>query len=319
VELAENANRHYGFPRMVRAKNGDLLLFYRVGTTHAYDRSSIALRRSTDDGASWSQQRIIWRDGSGISAHNPVPLVTDDGRVILWVSRYRYTSNPGVHHGILWAVSDDHGETWSQFTTFDSSRLSYFVTDAIHTSDGLLAASVDFASNGIDQAHVVIRHSEDDGRNWSVISHLSLPNENIGDEVALIEVSPGTILAIMRDRHGGNTYNYWSTDGGHTWSSRTSIGAALDAQLQRPVLTRLDSDTIVLSGRERSNRQMVFYVSRDNGQSFAERYVLDNYSNEGGYSTAVVTGPQSVLFSWYSDEGGLVGLPDIKLATIDIL
>ena len=52
VLITDSVDRHYGFPRLVRVQNGDLLLFYRVGTTHAYDDSAIAMRRSCDNGAS---------------------------------------------------------------------------------------------------------------------------------------------------------------------------------------------------------------------------------------------------------------------------
>ena len=48
--ITNSVERHYGFPRLVRAQNGELLLFYRIGTTHAYDDSAIAMRRSSDRG-----------------------------------------------------------------------------------------------------------------------------------------------------------------------------------------------------------------------------------------------------------------------------
>src|SRR5436189_3243923 len=62
---------HYGFPRLVRAANGRLLLFYRVGNEHAAGNSSIGLRHSTDDGRTWSDERTVWRGPDGVSAHNP--------------------------------------------------------------------------------------------------------------------------------------------------------------------------------------------------------------------------------------------------------
>ena len=45
ILVTDTASRHYGFPRMVRACNRDLLLFYRAGTTHAYDDAVIEMRR----------------------------------------------------------------------------------------------------------------------------------------------------------------------------------------------------------------------------------------------------------------------------------
>ena len=96
VRLAKSPEVHYGFPRMVRTANSDLLLFYRVGTMHARDRSSIVLTRSCDDGKTWSRQRILRTDAPGFSAHNPVPFVTARGRVILWASRFQFSTMPPV-------------------------------------------------------------------------------------------------------------------------------------------------------------------------------------------------------------------------------
>ena len=84
VLITNSVEAHYGFPRMVRAQNADLLLFYRVGTTHAYDDAAIAMRRSSDNGMSWSGEEILWRCEAGFSAHNPVAIVASNGKVILW-------------------------------------------------------------------------------------------------------------------------------------------------------------------------------------------------------------------------------------------
>ena len=51
--IAVDPKVHYGFPRLIEAKDGRLLLFYRVGTSHAKDSSTIAMRTSLDEGASW--------------------------------------------------------------------------------------------------------------------------------------------------------------------------------------------------------------------------------------------------------------------------
>ena len=45
-----------------RVKNGDVLVFYRVGKSHAYDHSQIAMRRSRDVGKTWSEERILYAD-----------------------------------------------------------------------------------------------------------------------------------------------------------------------------------------------------------------------------------------------------------------
>ena len=135
-DVAASSDIHYGFPRMVRAQNGNLLVFYRVGTSHAYDYSQIAMRRSRDVGKTWSEERILHTDPKrDHSVHNPVAFVTKAGRVILWVSSYGFESEPKTRDPGYWSWSDDHGETWAPFVRFDHdpSRSVYYVTDVYQT------------------------------------------------------------------------------------------------------------------------------------------------------------------------------------------
>ena len=99
--ITNSVERHYGFPRLVRAQNGELLLFYRIGTTHAYADSAIGMRRSSDSGVSWSSERILWQCEEGYIAHNPVCINGAQGRVILWASRYQYGLN--LRHPCWWS------------------------------------------------------------------------------------------------------------------------------------------------------------------------------------------------------------------------
>lgn len=319
VRLAAAADVHYGFPRMVKAANGDLLLLYRVGTSHASDDSAIALRISTDEGQSWSDERILWRDQAGTSAHNPVALVTPSGRIVLWVSRYEYSQTPAVRRPCLWSTSEDHGRTWSEFRQFDASsqRSCYYMTDAIVASDGLLAANATFPPGGVGACYTTIWHSADDGQTWTVRSNLTAPQENLGDEVALLETTPGTILCLLRDRRRQGIWRLWSVDGGRTWSPREQMVASLGL-LQRPLLTRLDDHTLLLTGRDAKGKQVVAYVSRDNGQSFGQRQVLDQYRVDGAYTAAARLGADRILLCWYSDGHTQPGKPDILLATLSL-
>jgi hypothetical protein len=320
VRVAASREAHFGFPRMIRTKNGDLVLFYRVGQSHAYDRSSIAIRRSTDDGKSWTTQRILRTDVPGYSAHNPVPLLTAGGRIVLWVSRYEFAKRPTVRHAGVWASSNDDGKTWSKFTRFDAdtTRSSYYITDAIRTSFGLLAGSATFPPSGVGNCYVQIWHSADDGKTWAVRSNLTLPEENLGDEVALFEMDANRVLCLLRDRRRKDIYRLWSTDGGKTWSKRERLRNMFDCAFQRPVLTRINKNTFLVTGRDMERRQTVAYVSRDGCRTFGERHVLDTYQRDGAYTSGVLVDKNTVLLTWYSDEGSAALKPDIKLARLTI-
>lgn len=314
---------HYGFPRLIRAANGRLLLFYRVGNEHAAGNSSIGLRHSTDDGKTWSEERTVWRGPSGVSAHNPVAVVTRSGDVVLWISRYVFREKGHERQHCLWCRSMDHGDTWSEPVQFDldAKRSCYYMVDAIQTTDGLLATDAAFPPTGAGSCYVQAWHSKDDGRTWNVVGQLTKPDENMGDETALLETEPDTILCLLRHRGKAHpeieaTWRLWSKDGGRTWSERENVKPMLGV-LQRPFLTRLDENTVLLSGRG-EGRTTVAYLSRDNGRTFGDRFLLDKYQGEGGYTAAVPLDARSVVMAWHSDEGMKKSEPDIKVATLKV-
>lgn len=312
MQVTDSPSVHYGFPRLVRAAGGDLLLFYRIGTTHAYDDATIGMRRSVDDGASWGDGTVLRTCREGFSAHNPVALVADDGRVILWSSRYEY--GPALRHPCWWSASEDDGHTWSTWTVFDPSdeHSCYYVTDAIHTTEGLLASDATFPASGKGPCHTRIHFSGDGGRSWTCRSLLTPDDQNLGDEAALMETPKGTILCIQRDRARADVFRSWSRDGGHTWSPRESIRDMLDCVLQRPFLTRLGGDSYLLSGRDFTRKQVVVYLSADGGRSFGQRLELDDYQKDGGYTSAVRLDSGECLIVWYSDSHALPLRPDIR-------
>lgn len=310
--VTDAAPVHYGFPRVVRAGNSDLLLFYRVGTSHAYDDAAIAMRRSADDGQSWSDQTILRSREEGFSAHNPVALVATDARVILWSSRYEY--GPSLRHPCWWSTSADDGHNWAAWTVFDESdqHSCYYVTDAIHTAHELLACDATFPASGEGPCHTRIHASADDGASWTCRSALTAPGENLGDEAALMETAPDRILCVQRDRARADVFRTWSSDGGRTWSDRQSICQMLDCVLQRPFLTRMADDSYLLSGRDYTRKQVVAYLSTDGGDTFGQRLVLDTYQKDGGYTTAIPLNSGECLLLWYSDSHTDPLQPDIK-------
>jgi hypothetical protein len=321
-DVVSSREVHYGFPRMVRAKNGNLLVFYRVGTSHAYDYSRIAVRRSRDLGKTWSEERILHADPKrDHSSHNPVAFVTRAGRVILWVSSYGFQSQPRSRDPGYWSWSDDDGETWAPFRRFDNdpSRSVYYITDVYQTSDRILAAGTTFPPTGseTEDAYTLLWASQA-GREWRELSQLTSPNEDHGDEVALMETEPGTILCLLRARrqtgqdHSPAIFRLWSHDGGKTWSERENIYDMLGCTLQRPFLTRLDESTLLLTGRDLERKRIVAYVSADNGRTFEQRHVLDHYQEDGGYTTGLELDANRVLLLYYSDSSSAPLMPDIK-------
>lgn len=315
--IADDPKVHYGFPRLIRAADGRLLLFYRVGVSHAQDPAAIGMRTSLDVGQTWSAEQILHKDPDGYCAHNPVAAVAPDGRLLLFVSRYDWQANRRLH--MLWSHSDDHGETWAPFAQFDTdaSRSSYYMTDVITTPRGMFGGSATFAASGVGSPHDLIWHSLD-GRQWQVLSRLTEPSANRGDEVAFLGTGDGRFDLMLRDRRRCATYRFRSTDAGRTWGPEEDLGHMVEI-LQRPFYTRLTEDVVLLSGRDCKRRLVVVFVSRDGGKTFGERHVIDSYTADGAYTSAVRLTDSRALMVYYADTPTTRGKPDVKQVTLTVL
>ncbi len=319
--IASEPGKHFGFPRMVRAKDSSLLLFYRVGTTHAWDAAINVMRRSRDEGATWTAEREVSRGSDAEHGSiNAVPLVTPAGRILLWVSDIFIAKPPYRRDPNYWRWSDDHGETWSPLIRFDPdpNRSTYYVTDAIPVSDGLLAGAATFPPGGVGNCYTVMWHSADGGKTWSVRSLLTKPDENRGDEVGLLETAPGEVLCLLRVRKGKGLSQFRSKDNGRTWTEGENLGEMLGCTLQRPVLTRLSRTRVLLTGRDFERRQVVAYLSEDNGRTWKGRTVIETYQKDGAYTSCVPLKDGAILMAYYSDAAGEPLKPEIKTVRLRI-
>ncbi len=314
--IAVDPKVHYGFPRLIRAGDGRLLLFYRVGKSHASDPATIAVRQSRDDGANWSEERIIHRDPDGYSAHNPVAVTAADGRVLLFVSSYNFRDRRKLP--MYWSHSDDHGETWAPFSRFDTdpSRSTYYMTDIERTEVGLFGMSAGFAPDARTQCHNLFWFSPD-GRDWKLRSMQTRPEENRGDEVDIFHTEGDRFMVFHRDRRQQTTWRVRTEDAGRTWSEREDLGNQVEI-LQRPFITRLTESQVLLSGRDRKRALVVVYVSRNGGATFGERHVIDSYSADGAYTSAVRLNDRQALLVYYGDRPESRGKPDLRQVTLTV-
>ena len=92
---------------LLRAANGDLLIVYADKTPEMKARGMV-LRRSSDDGQTWSPRQPITPDNGNIhQANNACLLALKSGRIVLAMREYV--------DGIRWPYalfSDDDGRTW---------------------------------------------------------------------------------------------------------------------------------------------------------------------------------------------------------------
>jgi len=101
VTIAEDADRHFGFPGAAMLKNGDIVVVFREGKTHGNDVSGrICLSRSKDGGRTWLPRVKVF-DRPDFDDRDPSIIQTSKGPVLL------------LSNNCL-CISEDFGKTWSE-------------------------------------------------------------------------------------------------------------------------------------------------------------------------------------------------------------
>ena len=250
------AKGDYGYdtfriPAIIKAANGDLIAFAEARKNGAGDTGDIDLvmRRSSDNGKSWGEMRVIWDDGVNVCG-NPAPVVdAESGRLLLLL-----TWNDGRDperainkrtsidtRRVFVTCSEDNGYNWStpREITADTKdpQWTWYATGPCHAIQmrkgphkGRLIVPCDHGVFGGHYASHII-YSDDGGESW----HLG-GDVGDGNESTVCEVGHGRLLLNMRaNRKRKDSSNPWrltaiSKDGGMSFTK-----AVLDKNLPEPV------------------------------------------------------------------------------------
>jgi len=233
---------NYRIPSLIVSPAGTVLAFCEGREGGDSGDINLLLKRSEDNGKTWSKEQIIWDDESN-SCGNPCPVVDEEtGRIWLFM-----TWNDGEDHESkiiqktskfarlpYSCYSDDDGITWSAPTDISSTcrdtTWGWYATGpgfGIQVKKGKFEGrmiipanhSYDDADGNIRGgpygygAHVLI--SDDHGKTWRNSKSIH-PGCN---ESQVVELIDGTLMMNMR------SYNEKycrasaiSTDGGESWS-----------------------------------------------------------------------------------------------------
>jgi len=216
---------YYGYriPALAVTTKGTILAICE-GRKHSFSDAGdidLVLKRSTDNGTTWSPQQVIWNDG-GKTCGNPTVVVDRDTGAI-WLASCQNNSK------VFIIRSADDGETWGtprEITAeVKKSDWSWYATgpgSGIQIERGPHKGRLVFPCDHIEKeskryySHVF--YSDDHGKSWKLGG--TTPDHKV-NECEVVELADGRLLLNMRNYAGRNSRQIaFSEDGGETWKDQ---------------------------------------------------------------------------------------------------
>jgi predicted neuraminidase len=162
-------------PVLFQDPDGSLQLFYKVGPSPATWWGMVI--RSTDEGRNWSKPQRLPDGILGPIKNKPVRLTNGD-----WLSPSS-TERPGDLWALHFERSSDKGKSWTATPPVSSPvRLDAIQPSILFHKDGSLEAVA-----RTRQGLVAMSWSKDDGRSWSPLAAIDLPNPNSGTDAVTLK------------------------------------------------------------------------------------------------------------------------------------
>lgn len=330
IKTISQTSDYCGWPTVTKSKSGELLLVYSGGREgHICPFGRIELRRSSDNGKTWSDAQVVVdsilddRDAGIVQTSKGTLLITwftstawmkqqdknpqwQKMREAINLQEYRYqnikkhfkSSKASVAQ---WMIrSEDNGKTWSE---------PYLVPmmsphGPITTSEGRLLLA------GKRKNFIGLCESTDDGKTWHLVSRIQPMqghDSRLYHELHIVEAVDGTLIVHIRNHN--KTYHYEtlqteSKDGGKSWTKPHSIGV----WGYPSHLLRLKDNKLLMTygyrGSQRKpsdNNRLESRISTDNGKTWSDPVIVaDNlYSWDFGYPTTVELDNNKLLTIWY--------------------
>ena len=298
----------YRIPSVVCAKSGAVLAFAEARKTRSDQaENKLVLKRSPDDGRTWSPLQIIADQGAA-SLNNPCAVVEQpSGRVFLAYQSYPVggsefdkTLQPGCTGDKIvraWLMqSDDEGLTWStpRDITPSVKRPTEVTTLASGPGTGIQLTRgphagrliIPFNEGPPGLWNVYAAFSDDGGKTWQQgqrppgahVSNSKGAPASLVNEVQMVELQDGSVLLNSRSWAGHRLRKVAvSRDGGVTWSAIKDDPALREPRCMASVLRySFDKSVILFSNPDASDRNHgTIRASFDEGKTWPVKKVLE--------------------------------------------
>ena len=304
VDLFDNSMNSevfcYRIPSLVTTTNGTLIAAIDERNNSCGDLKwnrdiNIVIRKSFDDGKTWTKIEKIVDYPLGRSASDPSMIVDKKTNEIFLFFNYMDLDNAKDIYRLMVIKSSDNGENWSEPIEITNNIIKkgwekdfMFITSGrgIQTKDGTLLHCLVNLNKG---THVF--GSKDHGKSWFLIDTPLSP----GDESKIVELSNGNWLVNSRVNSNDSRYSHISKDNGQTWATYKN------KDLQDPgcnaSLVKYDELLLFTNAFDSKYRKnLSLSISKDQGRTWAKNQTI--YKGESAYSsmTKLKNGDIGVFF-----------------------
>jgi hypothetical protein len=224
------------FPNAVRLADGRVLVVYREGLGHVRSVGRIVAVESTDDGATWSEPRVIV--DTLYDDRDPMLVQLRSGDVLLSWFQIDWAVQPWECPAVLVARSSDGGVTWAPPVEVRSTmqqqtdeswhrfRAGHIVSHGqiLELPDGDLLAPVYGVFPGDDSHSASVVRSTDGGLTWPADNEVVLGRRPGREylEPVLTLLPGGQVVALLRTDEEAELVR--SDDNGRTWTEPELCG-----------------------------------------------------------------------------------------------
>ena len=299
----------FRIPAIIKCTNDDLLAFAEARKNGCSDTGDIDLvmKRSKDNGKTWSGLKMIWDDSLNVCG-NPAPVLdTKTGNLHLLL-----TWNLGEDHEseiieqtsidtrrVYVLSSSDHGNNWSTpreiTSTTKESTWTWYATGpgsgmqvSTGEHEGRMVIACDHIEAETKKYYSHIIYSDDSGDNWH-LGGTTLRDQVNECEVA--ELSDGSLLLNMRNYDKDQKYRQTtvSKDGGMSWSDQQHDTALIEpiCQASFQSIQYKGKHALAFSNpaSQESRTNMTLRLSTDNGKTWEYDHLISK--NPAAYSDLV--------------------------------
>ncbi|NQU52773.1 MAG: exo-alpha-sialidase [Bacteroidetes bacterium] len=318
---------NYRIPSLLVTQKGFILAVMegREEMNHDHAKNDIVLKRSIDNGETWSKLTVIAEAGDNV-VMNPVMVQALDGTIILiyiYFPEKRHSRDrshgvkqvdPGLKGNTIERLfvikSTDEGLSWSKPQEITSVAKSSKTTVVSICGPGIgitltkgkfkgrviipMSESILLKGKRTDYNYAL--YSDDNGNTWKHGEFFPKTVDGYfgGNEIQMVELEDGNVFASIRAREFRLVTT--STDGGKTWALLKKHNDLADTGCMSPLLryrwkTEKESGVLIhvgVTGRSdgRKRGKSIIALSYDDGKSWPFKRPL--YNNNFDYSSLAI-------------------------------